>query len=420
MRFRLVVLLAVALGVGGGVLAAVLVPRTRAEGAQSVAPVSGSVLRTASARPQPTSQVALRVAGSGTQLVARQRDPRGGPDWALRVATAVRVVPKKIRRPGVDPVLNQVRCVQVVRLVDNRPGWLDQLGTWRPVRFQLSGAPMHCLPRTQQTPKFSLTALTAMRFPDGDATRAQRLTGFAYGLTPRGSTAQVQVPGRTIAVTAEAAYLVLYDPAVAADRVTLRATTEDGKAVQRDNADTFAARQAELIARAPDPAGGLPYAATTSLSRLPFPAGRGRKLLRCTNAGARILDDRVGQADLTLGTFTETLTGGGGCGIPKLTRDHPFTTGISGGNGRNDGGTTAGQAARRLQPGHTLLYGTTLPDVESITIATPRDVRTVIPYGARHGFLAVYDGDFPTGTIQLTAHFADGTTARQDVPAGLV
>jgi hypothetical protein len=48
------------------------------------------------------------------------------------------------------------------------------------------------------------------------------------------------------------------------------------------------------------------------------------------------------------------------------------------------------------------------PAIASVTIATPRDVRTLVPSRRAHAFLAVYDGEFPTGQIVITAHYEHG------------
>jgi hypothetical protein len=43
---------------------------------------------------------------------------------------------------------------------------------------------------------------------------------------------------------------------------------------------------------------------------------------------------------------------------------------------------------------------------------TPRDVRTITPSPHAHAFAVVYDGDFPTGDIRITAHLAGGRRYR--------
>lgn len=52
-----------------------------------------------------------------------------------------------------------------------------------------------------------------------------------------------------------------------------------------------------------------------------------------------------------------------------------------------------------------------------MTIATPRDVRTIIPSARAHAFIVAYDGSFPTGVIVMTSTFKDGTTRVQHTSA---
>lgn len=80
--------------------------------------------------------------------------------------------------------------------------------------------------------------------------------------------------------------------------------------------------------------------------------------------------------------------------------------------------TPAAQVARRSLPGRTLVTGHAADDVVSVTIRTPRDIRTVKPVGGL--YLAVYDGAFYTGEIVVTGHRRDGTvvTARAQAPLG--
>lgn len=73
---------------------------------------------------------------------------------------------------------------------------------------------------------------------------------------------------------------------------------------------------------------------------------------------------------------------------------------------------------RRTLPGRTTISGSAHPDVRDVTIQTPRDVRTLRPSGRSRSFLAVYDGEFFSGKITLTARFADGTTSRHVMPVG--
>jgi hypothetical protein len=51
-------------------------------------------------------------------------------------------------------------------------------------------------------------------------------------------------------------------------------------------------------------------------------------------------------------------------------------------------------------------------------VRTPRDVRTLVPSPAGHAILAVYDGDFPAGELEITAHLRGGKTWTERHPLG--
>ncbi len=73
---------------------------------------------------------------------------------------------------------------------------------------------------------------------------------------------------------------------------------------------------------------------------------------------------------------------------------------------------TGAQVARRTLPGRTLVTGRANDGVLSITLRTPRDVRTIRP-GPGGLILAVYDGPFYSGQLHATAHMRDGRTITQ-------
>ena len=68
--------------------------------------------------------------------------------------------------------------------------------------------------------------------------------------------------------------------------------------------------------------------------------------------------------------------------------------------------------------GRTTIGGQAHPDVVSVTIRTPRDVRTLVPSQPDHMILAVYEGAFPAGEITATAHLKDGRDVTRSVYVG--
>ena len=74
------------------------------------------------------------------------------------------------------------------------------------------------------------------------------------------------------------------------------------------------------------------------------------------------------------------------------------------------------QVARRTLPDRTIVYGRVRENVTSVTLRTPRDVRTVRP-GPGGTYLAVYDGPFYGGRVHATAHLRGGGVIRKTSPA---
>lgn len=75
-----------------------------------------------------------------------------------------------------------------------------------------------------------------------------------------------------------------------------------------------------------------------------------------------------------------------------------------------------GRTARRTLPGLTTYAGRARRDVRWVTIATTRDVRTLVPSKRAQAVLAVYDGSFPTGETVFTSTLRDGATDRLALP----
>jgi hypothetical protein len=121
------------------------------------------------------------------------------------------------------------------------------------------------------------------------------------------------------------------------------------------------------------------------------------------------VDEDTATVHFGAGTFA---TGTGG----QLARRTVATIEVSGaGDGpqQPQGSPSPAQIARRTLPGRTFITGHVRADVRSITLSTPRDVRTLTPIGGT--YLAVYDGAFYGGEIVVTAHLRGGrdVTVRQ-------
>jgi hypothetical protein len=79
---------------------------------------------------------------------------------------------------------------------------------------------------------------------------------------------------------------------------------------------------------------------------------------------------------------------------------------------------TPPQVERRTLEGQTIITARAEPDVVSVTLATPSDVRTLRPGGPQHAFIVVYDGQFFRGAITAAILLRDGRTVTQQVQNG--
>lgn len=420
---RALVAAGAAAGVALGAVAAIVIPETSADDTATTPVETGppGVQRVAPARSQPRNGGFVQLRRRGPAAIeSRVKDPAGGPDWAVRVFRSDRLTPKGIRRHGVDPVIGRNLCAQLGRMQGTRFGWLDARGTFRPVRIGFRGAPTWCgSRRTDLGGQPTLQVVHTITDPVEPeaavkATVVWGITGpAARSIDLRLGSRQVRVPlsgqgGFAVVSTGEVRQRdvrgrIAYDgrPAIA---VPLRHSGPDR------GPGPLTAANGELVARAPDPSGGLPFGLVISRSANGW---------LCTSTGGRVVGDLVGQVDYELGTLAEG-GGGGGCNVPtqKLFRDHPVLLGWSSGAPQAVPGDDPdrGRVMRRTQRGRMIFGGIAAPGVVSVTFASPRDVRTLVPSGPERGIITVYDGSFPTGSFKIIARFQDGRTKTQVLP----
>jgi hypothetical protein len=109
----------------------------------------------------------------------------------------------------------------------------------------------------------------------------------------------------------------------------------------------------------------------------------------------------------------------GGTGSDFLSRRHPLIVDVRGPGSFSRPRTvpvTPAQVARRTLAGRTTVTGIAAPDVTSITLRSPRDIRTITPDARSHVYLAVYDGPFYGGEIITSAHLRSGEKVTQHTP----
>jgi hypothetical protein len=173
-------------------------------------------------------------------------------------------------------------------------------------------------------------------------------------------------------------------------------------------------------ARAPDPDGGAPWGYAEGANG--------------ASAHGRIIDGRLAGLSEREGAIRNGPMGWGG-GEPCVDRrrsracpyadHHPPAVHFEVQSGSGEGpfesaapALTPPQIERRTLEGHTIVTARAQPDVVSVTLATPSDVRTLRPGGPQHVFIVVYDGQFFRGAITATILLRDGRTVTQQVQNG--
>lgn len=362
----------------------------------------------------------LRVDRDSIRIESRQPDPRGGPAWAVRTYSAARVVRPRVRRPGVNPVVGHSRCAQVGRIYRGRFGWIDPKGQFRP-RALGTGWVTNC--RSQRSdragePIVRYEALIA----DPDQGASVVYGTVVWGLAGRGAkSASLRLGEKQsrVAIAEGGSFLRLGGADLRQAQVALDVRRRDGsvghvslapsralpggKQLPPELRKQFAAHPVgipSIEVRAADPAGGLAWGIS---------AARSSTGGWCLSQAARVIGDRVGNPKPRAGTMDEAPIGFGCFQSALLTRARPVTIGWTYMRASAPG-DAARRSATRAQNERIVVHGTASPDVKYLTIATPRDVRTLDPSKRAHAFLVVYDDSFPTGNIVVTSTFTDGTT----------
>jgi hypothetical protein len=425
---RRLVLLAVAAGVIVGAVVAAAVPRSRAAHVHqdTLLALPGSLHSARALRPLPGAG-RFRVHRGSLRTELTVRDPAGGPAWRVRMFVADRLVPSYARRPGTSGIAGVSMCAQLGRLVDGRFGWIDASNTFRPEGFAYDGGPTLCgsrIPDRRHMPSVEArTLITDPAMPDPQI-RGMVVWG-AVGA--RVKDVAIRLGGREVHPhrSARGAFLAFAGPALHQRDVAITVGYPDGASKHvRFGHSSFPAFErgrfarpipgtARLEARAPDPGGGPSFGILTA---------RGSRGGWCFGNAEQIVGDRLGQIDRRVGSLYEDDGSGPGmsCQDPrlKLTRERPVQYGLSGAEGFSGDEIDPARPLLRTLRGRISIYGITRPDVKLITISTPRDVRTLVPSARAHAFIAVYDGDFPSGQIAVTATFRDGKRVTQTERAG--
>jgi len=159
-------------------------------------------------------------------------------------------------------------------------------------------------------------------------------------------------------------------------------------------------------ARAPDPNGGPPWGFT--VSGLGFAQGQ-------------IMDGRLVALDPRSGTVHAGPDGWGGGPPARVMRTNrpPVQFEARGDSGSpiaaEPGQYSPPEVERRTLPGRTIITGRADADVAAVTIVTPRDVRTLRPTGPGRVLIAVYDGQFFSGSITATVLLRNGRRVPEQI-----
>jgi hypothetical protein len=346
----------------------------------------------ATATPAPTAAPA-RANASAERIVARAADPDGGRPWAIR------------RYQLTEP--RPTNCVEVGRLDGERFGWVDAGGSFAPVRagsFQLFGA---CA-SAKQLRKLgtSLGTFTTLSMPPGGTLQPKVTVTWAVAL--RSVRAVVPDSGPALELNASGVALEVRRGEAGEQPQRGHLEHRDGTRTPFDGLPVPPGARGEasvpgtgfIAARMPDPAGGEPWG---------LMASRGARGGVCLSQPGTLVGTRLGTVVRRLGIFLplglETMIV---CPpwrrTPTQANPVQITTTIWG----SDLQDPRGRIERRMLGSRIVFHGRVHPDVASVTIRTPRDVRTLVPSSDVHAILAVYDGHFPGGEVTATARMKDG------------
>jgi hypothetical protein len=346
-------------------------------------------------------------------------DPGGGPPWALR-SWRGRVDPRA--RFGGGAHAHAFYCWQTGVIEDGR--LLAPAAGGAGVPLVVSGA--------QSPGAGSEVECTGIEAPSAQnlapSMRAYAQNPSAYAPRPaRTVVAGVILPPatdpvllgagapRALAPDANHAYLLVLSGSYWTASLRVRVRLPGGRTLTSSPPSTGPVLRPQV--RAPDPDGSAPWGYTrTSLCPAAWSVAQ----------IGRVVDDRIAAVVPSTGQLSlgpQQSSTGSPCGSRNARLQQRSRFSEDGGllaietqqSEPIAGALTQAQIDRRTLPGDTVIDGSAPADVQSITLSTPADVRTVQPVGPDHVFLVVYDGIFYRGTFTATARLDDGRTVTQRI-----
>jgi hypothetical protein len=336
------------------------------------------------------------------------KDPAGGPEWALRSWQGSRN-PRANFGPGYRParfICVQVGAVEGHRLVEPRPGTAAL-----PLSVgEESGDGTSSCDAPSDLTRFGPMGEAMSYVADPYAYAPRPLRTVVFGMLRLDATHPLLLGAgapRPLALDANHAFFAVlpgryWDTPLRISAV-IGGRTVLGRAMQANPGAPSTPQ-----ARAPDPNGGAPWG---------FAAGADG-----SSAFGQIVEGRLASIDTRTGAVhygPNGWTGGGNGPAPR--KPPPVRFESHGGPEesllvRRTTALPRPELERRTLPGRTIITGEADADVVSVTLATPRDVRTLLPSGPEHVFIVVYDGQFFRGAITATIELRDGHTVTEAVP----
>jgi hypothetical protein len=355
------------------------------------------------AEPQPSD---IPLAGTVRETL-RAKDPAGGPEWALRSWQGL-PNPRANFGPGYHParfICVQVGAVEGHRLIQPRPGATAlALSVGEESEDGIGG----CNAPSDLT-RFGPMGEAMSYVADPYAYAPRPLRTVVYGMLRLDATHPLLLGAgapRPLALDANHSFFAVlpgryWDTPLRISAVIGRRTVL-GRTMQ-----SVPGPPSTPQTRAPDPNGGAPWG---------FAAGANG-----SSAFGQIVEGRLATIDARTGAVHYGPGGWSGGGNPPAPGKPPPVHFESHGGPEEsllERRTTAPprpELERRTLPGRTIITGEADADVVSVTLATPRDVRTLRPSGPEHVFIVVYDGQFFRGAITATIVLRDGHTVTEAV-----
>ena len=387
--------LAVAAALAGSAAGAAVVLADATTPARPAVPAVKAVVPPAQPTPEP-------IEARDPRIVLETPDPKGAAPWVVRKFETTFTSRKGQKTPAT--------CHELGRLQDGRFGWIGSEHTFKATQPGRGENPIDCpSPGVLDAVEAMIYRYATVTTPPGGSPRPDR--SITWGVA-QPQIARITIPGEPPIVPRDGLFLVIGTDTLPAPAIKRTLERADGT---RRHIDDFkrggirgelpVVETRKVAAIAPDPAGGRPWGLIV---------GRDKRGETCLTSPGQLVGDAYAHIDPRLGlAFADPFGAMFNCKRKPPTRAFPMriTTGISGTSETEP----SGRVERRVVEGRIIFDGIVHPDVVSVTITTPHDVRTLIPDPEHHAIVTVYAGRFPGGEATATARFKDGRTVSRSL-----